>query len=629
MDETGCVLMINMNFYDFMNKQLPILILLFMGTGTGYIYIGYLYSSFLPAALWYMLNLFISYWGYTLYIRYQRNNLTIKEKNAWLSRVKYFLFIYFSLWTAVFILYTTKGHTELHYIALVTQFGAAVVASAILVSQRKLAIATVISLMLPVMIYFILVNELYSFLLAFFTFVLTGVLLYASNNTYNYLVKSQFQAYNDYLTKLGNRRCFIERLEDSIKVQKHNGQFTYLLLIDLDHFKTINDTLGHDIGDKLLIEVASRMKDITSARNSNIARLGGDEFCVLSSFYQTKEECFADAQKISKLILESIKASYNIDEHHLYISASIGISVIDNPNMKASIFIKEADIAMYEAKAKGRDGIILFTDELSKKIEYKLDVERLLHFALEKNEISLMYQPQINTKTNSVSCEVLARWRNEKLGHIRPDLFISISEQTGFIIELGYFILEESFKTLQEWDNEGLEMEQMSINISMRQLFHTSFMDDVKQLCHEYLNKNLQSKLMFEITETSIAEDIELLQQTIGQLKSLGIKISIDDFGTGYSSLSYISELDLDELKIDKAFIDKIETTEHGVKMVKSILDIANNLNLCVVAEGVEEKSQKDFLTQNGCNIIQGYYYSKPLLKSDFVKYILHSQEKS
>ena len=611
----------NLNFYDFMNKQLPVLLLLFASTGVGYIYIGYLYSSLLYELLWYMVNLLVSYWGYALYRDYADNSLTIKEKDIWLSRVRYFLFTYFSLWTIVFIIYTSKEHIELHYIALVTQFGAAVVASAILVSQRKLAIATVISLMIPIMIYFVLVNEFYSYLLAIFTFVLTGVLLYSSNNTYNYLVKSNSQAYNDYLTKLGNRRCFIEKLEDSIKAQKRNNQFTYLLLIDLDHFKTINDTLGHDIGDKLLIEVASRMKSIAMGNSAIVARLGGDEFCLLSSFYTTKEECFKDAKEISESLLESVKSSYNINENNLYISASIGISIIDKPSMKASIFIKEADIAMYEAKEKGRDGLILFTDELSQKIEYKLDVERLLHFALEKDEISLTYQPQINIKTNTISCEVLARWRNEKLGQVRPDFFISTSEQTGFIIELGYFILEESFKTLLEWDKKGVKLEQMSINISMKQIFHNSFIDDVEYLCKKYLNKSLQSKLMFEITETSVAEDIQLLHKSIESLKSLGIKISIDDFGTGYSSLSYISELDLDELKIDKAFIDKLETTDNGVKMVKSILDIAKNLNLDVVAEGVEEESQKDFLVKNGCDILQGYYYSKPLLKADFVKY--------
>jgi len=612
----------NMNFYGFMHKQIPILLALFAGTGAGYIYIGYIYSSLVPELIWYIFNLSVSFWGYRLYIVYKNNNLNLQEKEQWLNQLRYFLFLYFSLWTVVFILYTISSHIELHYIALVTQFGAAVVASAILVSQRKLAIVTVLSLMLPIAIYFMLIDEFYSYLLSFFTIVLSGVLLYSSNNTYNYLLKSKFQAYNDYLTKLGNRRYFIERLEDSIKIQKNNKQFIYLLLIDLDHFKTINDTLGHDIGDELLIEVASRMRGLSLQHNANIARLGGDEFCILSSFYPTKELCFEAAKKVSDELLSSIKKNYQIAGHHLYISASIGMSIIDNPKMTANTFIKEADIAMYEAKAKGRDGVILFSDELSKKIEYKLEIERLLHFSLEKDEISLRYQPQINSETNAVGCEVLVRWNNSKLNYIGPDVFIPISEQTGFIVELGYFILENSFKTLQGWDEKGIEVTQMSINISMRQLFHHSFINDVTQLCKKYLTPELQSKLMFEITETSEAEDISLLIKTTKTLQKLGIEFSIDDFGTGYSSLSYLRQLSLHELKIDKSFIDEIDKTREGRDMIVTILDIAKNLRMRVVAEGVEEKSQCDFLVQNNCDIIQGYYYSKPLLKEEFEEFI-------
>jgi len=613
----------SMNFYNFMHKQLLVLISLFAGTGLGYIYIGYLYSSLLPEIIWYSVILGVSIWGYRLYKGYKDTDLSLEEKDSWLNRLQYFLFLYFSLWTVIFILYTTRDNVELHYIALVTQLGAAVVSSAILVSQRKLAITILITLMLPVMIYFILVNEFYSYLLAFFTFVLTGVLLYASNNTYSYLVKSKFQAYNDYLTKLGNRRYFIELLEDSIKVQKQNKEFIYLLLIDLDHFKTINDALGHDIGDELLIEVASRMRNLSLKHDYSVSRLGGDEFCVLGKFYPTKDECFNDAMKVSDELLNSIKKSYEIQEHHLYISASIGLSVIDNPKLNVNTFIKEADIAMYEAKAKGRDGVIVFTDELASKIEYKLDIERLLHFSLQNNEISLRYQPQIDVQNQTIGCEVLVRWHNKELGNIPPDIFIPISEQTGLIIELGYFILEESFKTLSDWDKKGIDINQMSINISMRQLFHNKFIDDVKNLCQKHLNENLQSKLMFEITETVAAEDINVLSQNIKSLKELNIKFSMDDFGTGYSSLSYLRELQLDELKIDKTFIDDISATKDGENMVKTILDIAKNLNMSVVAEGVEDESQKKFLMEFKCDILQGYYFSKPILKNEFEDYIL------
>jgi len=208
-----------------MHKQIPVLIVLFIGTGAGYLYIGYLYSSFVQELLWYFVLLVISFWGYKLYQKYKSRDLTIEEKEKWLQQLRYFRFVYFSSWTIMFVLYITRDNVELHYIALVTQLGVSVVSSALLVSQKVLVRTILISLMFPIMIYFILIAEFYSYLIAIFTFVLSGVLLYAANNTYNYLVKSQFQAYHDYLTKLGNRRYFIERLEDSIKIQKQNNKF--------------------------------------------------------------------------------------------------------------------------------------------------------------------------------------------------------------------------------------------------------------------------------------------------------------------------------------------------------------------------------------------------------------------
>ena len=377
----------NMNFYNFMHKQIPVLIALFVSTGAGYIYIGYLYSSLFEELIWYGILLILSLWGYYLYKAYKKNDLSIHDKDRWLGQLRYFLFVYFSSWTIIFVFYVTRENVEFHYIALVTQLGVSVVSSALLVSQKILVRAILVSLMLPIMIYFLFVGEFYSYLIAIFTLVLGGVLLYAANNTYNYLVKSQFQAYHDYLTKLGNRRYFIERLEDSIKTQKQNSKFMFLLLIDLDHFKTINDTLGHDIGDELLIEVAARMQELSKKYKCDVARLGGDEFCILSDFYDTQEECSNIAVEFSNELLLKIKDSYKIEKHNLYISASVGVSVIDKPTMDAGTFIKEADIAMYEAKEKGRDGVIVFTGELAKKIEYKLEIERenfTLHLKMEK-----------------------------------------------------------------------------------------------------------------------------------------------------------------------------------------------------------------------------------------------------
>jgi diguanylate cyclase len=458
-------------------------------------------------------------------------------------------------------------------------------------------------------------------LFAFFSVVLGWVLLYAATNMFNYLVKSQYQAYHDELTSLGNRRYFTELLENAMRIQKRDNSFIYLLLIDLDHFKTINDTLGHDIGDILLLKVAKRMFDLSASHHNTVSRLGGDEFCILSSVFESKELCLEEAEKFSQSLLSSIKESYIIDEHHLYISASIGLSIIWDPKMQASIFLKEADIAMYEAKNQGRDGVMVFNDELSSCVEWKLDIERLLHFALEDGEITLNFQPQMSASESIIGCEVLVRWNNPQLGQVSPEDFIPISEQTGIILELGHYILEESFRTFKQWNEMGIELEQLSINISMRQLYHHNFILDVEQMCKKYLTPELSSKIVFEMTETVFADDIEKLIENMSAINKCGIRFSMDDFGTGYSSLSYLRQLPLHELKIDKSFIADLGHAEQDESIVMSILDIAKNLNLNIVAEGVESSFQKEFLVDRKCDILQGYHFAKPMDKMSFEKY--------
>jgi diguanylate cyclase (GGDEF)-like protein len=615
-----------MHFYDFMHKQILVVIALFAGTGMGYIYIGWLYSSFLlPELLWFSLVLLLSFWGYRLHKTFLDNDLNMEQKEQWLGQLRYFLFSYFSVWTIMFLIYISRSDIELHYVAIATQLGVTVVSATILASQKKLAVFTLVTLMLPLTIYFILVNEFYSYLLAFFTIVLSGVLLYAAHNTFNYLIKSQYQAYHDALTSLGNRRYFIELLNNAMKIQKQDNSYIYLLLIDLDHFKTINDTLGHDIGDVLLIQAAKRMLSLSKKHQNFVSRLGGDEFCILSTSYATEKECIYHASEFAEKLLASIRESYHIEEHSLYISASIGVSIISDPKMEASNFIKEADIAMYEAKGKGRNGIILFNNQLAKQVEWKLEIERLLHFSLENNEISLTYQPQYTTENKIIGCEVLARWDNEKLGYVSPSEFIPIAEKTGFIIELGYEILKESFQTLKNWEEKGIYLEQMAINISMRQLFHHSFLHDVKKLCDRYLTKEQRSKIVFEITETSVAEDVGQLITNMRILQNHGIRFSMDDFGTGYSSLSYLRQLPIDEIKIDKSFISELNDLEEEEDryFIETIFAIAKNLRLKIVAEGIETEKQRQFLVEQQCNILQGYYFSEPIKDDEFEKLFL------
>jgi len=388
-------------------------------------------------------------------------------------------------------------------------------------------------------------------------------------------------------------------------------------LIDLDHFKTINDTLGHDIGDKVLKEVAQRIKSYCDDKHL-VARLGGDEFTIVSDEYDESENCQEIASTFAEKLLEILKEPYFVDNHHLYISASIGVNGIGNVATKARHFIKEADIAMYEAKAQGRDGIIVFNDELAKRVEYNLEIERRLYFALEHNEIELRYQPQFNSLNKVIGCEVLLRWKNSKFGFVSPSEFISIAEKTGLIIELGNYIIEEAFKTLKLWDETGIELEQYSINISVRQFFHSSFSNEVEILSNKYLNENTKNKIIFEITETILIEDMNRIVSTMNKLKNLGISFSMDDFGTGYSSLSSLREMPIDELKVDRSFVSHLGKQESDELMITTILSMAKIFNLKTVAEGVETEDQFNFLLENGCDIFQGFYFSRALRKDDF-----------
>lgn len=346
----------NLTFYKFMHRQILIIIALNVFTAPGYLLMGYFYTSMVYEAIWLVLMILIlPVCGYSLYKQFSIN-MTIAQKEIWLTKIRYFMFTYSVAWSLMFVYYISSDNLEMHYITIATQIGSGVVAATLLASQRKLFFFTVISIMLPLAIYFLVVGQLFSYILAFFTAVLTTVLLYAAKNTNDYIVKSNYQAYHDKLTKLGNRRYFLEILESSVR--EFGNKYSYLLLIDLDYFKTVNDTLGHDIGDELLREVALRMVMLSNEYDNNVARLGGDEFCVLSHVYDSEKECLNSAKLFSEKLLSEIKQTYIIKENHLYISASIGVSVLNNSSVDPAKYLKEADMAMYEAKYHGRDGII-------------------------------------------------------------------------------------------------------------------------------------------------------------------------------------------------------------------------------------------------------------------------------
>lgn len=611
------------NFHAYLHKQIPILILLSVFPGLGYIFLSWMHDIPMKAVLWYIAIVGISAYGYYIYKQYSTSNFNTEQLNQWYKKLSIFYYAFFFLWLIIFLLFISEKQYKLHYIAIFTEIGAAVVASVLLVPDKKLFKPNVLLLMLPLCVYFFLINEWYGYILAIFSLVFTWVLIYAAESSHKLLVTTHFQANHDSLTGLKNRYYFINHLQNSIGALRSSGTCSYLLLIDLDHFKSVNDSLGHDIGDQLLIEVSNR---ISKERHENclVARLGGDEFVIIGREHRDVEQCKLEALNLAKAILSSLKESYIIDQHHFYISASIGVGLLTNEINDATRVIKEADIAMYEAKAAGRDGVIMFDNEMKKRVEHNLEIEQLLRFSIEKEEISLVFQPQFNEEKQIIGAEALARWSTDDLGSISPDQFIKIAEHTGFIIELGYYIIETAFKTLSEWENKGVSINQFSINLSMRQFFYYNFVNDVENLANEYLSDATRNKVIFEITESVIAEDVDKVITIMNKIKELGIRFSMDDFGTGYSSLSYLKRLPIDEIKIDRSFISDIDKEVDDQIMVHSILNMANHFDLTVVAEGIETDSQYIFLKANKCDIYQGFYFSKPLSTNDFIQLYIH-----
>jgi diguanylate cyclase (GGDEF)-like protein len=607
-------------FYIFLHRQIPVFIVLSLFPGLGYLFLGWMNSIFAPAFVWYMLVVATSVWGYRLYRGFDFDTMSENRRDRWYRHCSWFFYAFFLLWTLIFLLYAGQKDNKLHYIAIFTEIGASVVASSLLSSDRRLYRPIIFVLMVPLIIYFALIGEWYGYILTLFACTLTWVLFYAANSSYQLLLQANHQATHDALTGLRNRQYFIEHLQKRMNSLSESGEFSFLLLIDLDHFKNVNDSLGHDIGDRLLQSVVTRLQQHVP-QDCVVARLGGDEFIITGSSFADRETCERTALEISEQLLASLKETYIVDQHHLYISASIGVSIISGSRVNANSFIKEADIAMYEVKAKGRDGVFIFNEEMSERVEKHLEIERLLHFALANNEITLHYQPQIDRNGKVIGAEALARWNNPVLGSVSPVQFIAIAEQTGLIIELGNYILETGFRTLRQWRDEGIVLDQFSINISMRQFTHHNFVAQVEEMLQCQLDNELCHKLIFEITESIVAEDINRVISVMNRLKESGIRFSMDDFGTGYSSLSYLNRLPLDEIKIDHSFVGALDQNEQDRAMVVTILNMANILKLNIVAEGVETSEQLDFLINHDCHIFQGYLYSNPLPIEQFAAY--------
>jgi len=423
-------------------------------------------------------------------------------------------------------------------------------------------------------------------------------------------------AHHDPLTDLPNRFALMERLEQSLSSAKRSGEKIAILFIDLDRFKSINDTLGHHIGDQLLIQVAKRLK--FSVRNSDIvSRLGGDEFVVGLLGLENSNRVFNVADKI----LRNLGQSYNLEEHTVHSSPSIGIALFPDNGDQVETLMKHADTAMYHAKAEGRNNYKFFEPAMNEENQERQVLEQDMRMALENNEFILYYQPKIDIETSRVyGVEALLRWNHPTKGLIQPSLFVPLAEESGIILPLGEWVLRTACQQIVEWRKQSIKDIQFSVNLSQRQLRQQNLPTLIASIIDE--EKIDPAFLELEITESMVMSDPQNTLQSLESLHGLGIKISLDDFGTGYSSLSYLKQFPIDCIKLDRSYVKDIETDPNDAAICAGTITLASNLGLDVVAEGVETETQYDYLKRLSCGKIQGYFFCKPLPADEAKAYI-------
>jgi diguanylate cyclase (GGDEF)-like protein/PAS domain S-box-containing protein len=417
----------------------------------------------------------------------------------------------------------------------------------------------------------------------------------------------RFQAEHDALTQLPNRVLFIDRLQQSIKNARRRHNKLAVVFLDLDHFKEINDSMGHDVGDALLMRIAEVLQKHIR-ESDTIARFGGDEFALIVDNI-TQTDAVID---VVNKIMDAIKEPCNIDGHEFFNSFSIGIAIYPEDGDDAAKLLKNADAAMYKAKKSGRDNYQFYTREMTKKALERIQLESRLRYAIENDGFDVNYQPKVDSDSNTVvGMEALVRWSDPEIGMISPAVFIPLAEETGMITSIDILVMKQVFAQMKDWKERGVPLVHVSLNLSMIELTHTNYFDALKQQLDE---TGVDTSLIeLEITESQIMKDPSACIAKLQEINELGIKLSIDDFGTGYSSLSYLKQLPIYCLKIDKSFVDDINYDADDREIITTIISMANNLQLQIVAEGVETREQVFFLSNSGCRVIQGYFYYRPM----------------
>lgn len=417
--------------------------------------------------------------------------------------------------------------------------------------------------------------------------------------------KIKYYAYFDSLTDLPNRVLLMDRITQGLKYAKKNDEKAAILFLDLDRFKVVNDSLGHSYGDILLQEVASRLMTCVP-EGATVSRQGGDEFTIFLPL--VKEE--SDILKVIKCIDAVFEKPFQLQQHEMYIKTSIGISLFPENGESAEVLIKNADTAMYKSKERPGTSFHFFSEEMDIRSYETIRIENDLYRAIEKDELYLHYQPQIDYKSGQiVGVEALLRWNHPEHGFIPPDRFIPLAEETGLIVPIGEWVLRTACAQMKQWHDSGLKLPRLSVNLSVHQFEHQELFNTIECILEE--TGLAPEYLELELTENLIVKNTVQTLQTMEKLNASGIKIAIDDFGTGYSSLGYLRNLPISKLKIDKSFVDLM--VQDDAAITNTIITLAQNLRLEVIAEGVETKEQADYLLQQDCFLMQGYYFSKPI----------------
>ncbi len=436
-----------------------------------------------------------------------------------------------------------------------------------------------------------------------------------------------YLAYHDSLTGLPNNRLFKDRLNQGIAHAKRNNTQLAVLFLDLDRFKLINDTMGHGVGDQLLQATADRLIEgirktdsigfSASALGSSVARLGGDEFTILLEDIEDSKTVTRVAERLIQIVARSVQ----LGDQEVYTSTSIGISIYPNDGTNAEMLLKNADAAMYHAKAQGRNTFQYYTAAMNEASVQQLILENNLRKALENHELCLHYQPQVSVTTGQLmGMEALIRWKHPEKGFISPSVFIPVAEETGLIMEIGEWVLKQACQQGASWAQLGYKQVPISVNLSAKQLREEKLTEMIAQVL---VDTGMEAKYLgIELTESAIIVEPDMALSRLQSIKSLGIKLSLDDFGTGYSSLSYLKRFPIDTLKIDQAFIRDIKIDQEDAALVKAIIAMAHGLGMQVVAEGVEHQEQLEFLGANACDFIQGYLFSRPLPAEDIEQYL-------